>query len=68
MWFHCFVVILDDGLWNVAAESDTDFINIILGCEISHLSNDQVMEILKISGITVFNIYQKVTKLGEGIG
>ena len=57
-----------DGRWDVALKCDADLISVVLGCEAPTLSFEQSMEILDITGRSVYNIYLKVIRHMEGIG
>ena len=59
---------LEGGIWDTAIHSNVDLIKILLGCELPDLNLDDSMEILKISGNTIFHIYHKVIGTRRGIG
>ena len=59
---------LEGGIWDTTTQSNVDIINIILGCELPDLSLEDSMEILKITGTTIFHIYHKVIGARKGIG
>ena len=59
---------LEGGIWGSAILNNAEHLSIILGCETPNLSLDDSLEILKITGTTVFQIYQKVVGIRRGIG
>ena len=59
---------LKSGVWDVALKCDADLINVVFECEIPTSSSDHVMEILEITGRSVYEIYEMMTRQREGIG
>ena len=51
---------LEGGIWRSAILNSADQFSIIKGCDTLNLCPDDSMEILKITGTTVLQIYQKV--------